>query len=57
MATREQIEEAVDRLANEAEEAWAKNGDMMESAIERLDIEPRDLMERVANELTARFDY
>ena len=55
MATRAQIEAAVDELANAAEEAWVRNGDMLERASEQLDVPVEDLIGQVANELEARF--
>jgi hypothetical protein len=57
MATRQEIEDAVDRLANEAENAWAKNGDLLEATSEQVDLPVSELIDRVANELRARFDY
>jgi len=55
MATPEQIEAAVDQLANAAEETWARNGDMLATAAEDLDIEMPEVIEKVAIELMARF--
>jgi hypothetical protein len=57
MATRQEIEDAVDQLANEAENAWAKNGDLLEALSEQVDLPVGELIDRVANELRARFDY
>lgn len=57
MPDNEAIAQSVDCIADVMQDAAVRNGDMLEAESERLEIPIADLMDRVANELRARFDY